>query len=223
MANNLGNKEIMAQNIKYYMAQNDVDRKTICNALDVNYATFSDWVNARTYPRIDKIELMAHYFGISKADLVEPRDPRKPNLDSSKLYPVLGTIAAGSPLASYNELNTMMQQPDTGETSLLELYDYCEQVKDWGLDWADKVDAMTNDDTAEYAEAAGTYVKAVAYGIATPLMEYIDENKMEDLSDANETLGLMPAYFLEVESARSAYLSNSGLSEEEIQQQFDLS
>lgn len=40
MANNLGNKEIMAQNIKYYMAQNDVDRKTICNVLDVNYATF---------------------------------------------------------------------------------------------------------------------------------------------------------------------------------------
>jgi len=130
--------------------------------------------------------------------------------------------AVRSAAASYNELNTMMQQLDTGETSLLELYDYCEQVKDWGLDWSDKVDAMTNDDTAEYAEAAGTYVKAVAFGIATPLMEYIDENKMEDLSDANETLGLMPAYFLEVESARSAYLSNSGLSEEEIQQQFDL-
>lgn len=104
----------------------------------------------------------------------------------------------------------------------LKQYDYCEQVKDWGPDWADKVEAMTNDDTVEYAEAAGTYVKAVAFGIATPLMEYIDENKMEDLSDANETLGLMPAYFLEVESARSAYLSNSGLSEEEIQQQFDL-
>jgi transcriptional regulator with XRE-family HTH domain len=33
--------------------------------------TFSDWVNAKTYPRIDKIELMANYFGISKADLVE--------------------------------------------------------------------------------------------------------------------------------------------------------
>lgn len=130
--------------------------------------------------------------------------------------------AVRSAAASYNELNTMMQQLDTGETSLLELYDYCEQVKDWGLDWTDKVDAMTNDDTAEYTEAAGTYVKAVAFGIATPLMEYIDENKMEDLSDANETLGLMPAYFLEVESARSAYLSNSGLSEEEIQQQFDL-
>ncbi len=35
--------------------------------------TFSDWVNAKTYPRIDKIELMANYFGISKSDLVEDR------------------------------------------------------------------------------------------------------------------------------------------------------
>ncbi len=33
--------------------------------------TFSDWVNAKTYPRIDAIELMANYFGISKAFLVE--------------------------------------------------------------------------------------------------------------------------------------------------------
>lgn len=35
--------------------------------------TFSDWVNAKTYPRIDKIEMMANYFGISKSDLVERR------------------------------------------------------------------------------------------------------------------------------------------------------
>ena len=35
--------------------------------------TFSDWVNAKSYPRIDKIELLANYFDISKADLVEER------------------------------------------------------------------------------------------------------------------------------------------------------
>lgn len=44
MTNNLGNKETMAENIKYYMSLHDVDRKTICTALGVNYATFSDWV-----------------------------------------------------------------------------------------------------------------------------------------------------------------------------------
>ncbi len=38
-------------------------------------STFSDWVHARTYPRIDKIEAMSNYFGVSKADLVEEQQP----------------------------------------------------------------------------------------------------------------------------------------------------
>lgn len=65
----LGNKEIMAQNIKLQMAQNNVNATELCKALGIKQNTFSDWVNAKTYPRIDKIELMANYFGISKADL----------------------------------------------------------------------------------------------------------------------------------------------------------
>ena len=31
----------------------------------------TDWINGRTYPRIDKIEKMAQYFGVQKSDLVE--------------------------------------------------------------------------------------------------------------------------------------------------------
>lgn len=40
------------------------------DALGVKYTTFTDWVKGNSYPRIDKIELMENYFGISKADLV---------------------------------------------------------------------------------------------------------------------------------------------------------
>lgn len=68
---NLGNKEIMANNIKRYMEQKGVARVDICTALDIKYTTFCDWINAKTYPRIDKIEMMANYFGIEKSDLVE--------------------------------------------------------------------------------------------------------------------------------------------------------
>nr|DAI01670.1 MAG TPA: Repressor protein CI [Caudoviricetes sp.] len=68
----LGNKEIMANNIKRYMEMCGVDRNTICDKLDIKYTTFSDWVNAKTYPRIDKIEKLAEFFGVTKADLVEP-------------------------------------------------------------------------------------------------------------------------------------------------------
>ena len=68
---NLGNKEIMAKNIQYYMDKYGKTRQDMCEALGVKYTTFTDWVTGNAYPRIDKIELMASYFGISKADLVE--------------------------------------------------------------------------------------------------------------------------------------------------------
>lgn len=67
----LGNKEIMARNIQYYMDMYQKTRQDMCDALGVKYTTFTDWVKGNSYPRIDKIELMANYFGISKADLVE--------------------------------------------------------------------------------------------------------------------------------------------------------
>lgn len=69
----LGNKEIMASNIQYYMDMYQKTRQDMCDALGVKYTTFTDWVKGNSYPRIDKIELMANYFGISKADLVEER------------------------------------------------------------------------------------------------------------------------------------------------------
>lgn len=67
----LGNKETMAKNIKRLMALNQVNATDVCTALGFKAPTFSDWVNSKTYPRIDKIEAMSNYFGVSKADLVE--------------------------------------------------------------------------------------------------------------------------------------------------------
>ena len=67
----LGNKQIMASNIQHYMDLYGKTRNDMCEAIGVKYTTFTDWVKGHSYPRIDKIEMMANYFGISKADLVE--------------------------------------------------------------------------------------------------------------------------------------------------------
>ena len=67
----LGNKEIFAKNLKYYMNYYQKDRNKICDDLNIPYTTFTDWYNATTYPRIDKIELLANYFNIKKSDLIE--------------------------------------------------------------------------------------------------------------------------------------------------------
>lgn len=69
------NKKIMARNILHYMNVNNVTATDVCKACGFKQNTFSDWVNAKIYPRIDKIEIMASYFNISKADLVEERQP----------------------------------------------------------------------------------------------------------------------------------------------------
>ena len=79
----LGNKEIMAKNIQYYMDKYQKTRQDMCEALGVKYTTFTDWVKGNSYPRIDKIELMANYFGISKSDLVEEKNS---NTDNSPYY-----------------------------------------------------------------------------------------------------------------------------------------
>ena len=95
----LGNKETMAKNIKRLMALNQVNATDVCTALGFKAPTFSDWVNAKTYPRIDKIEAMSNYFGVSKADLVEDRLPPDaiPYAPTQRI-PILGRISAGLPL-----------------------------------------------------------------------------------------------------------------------------
>lgn len=70
---NLGNKEVMAKNIQYYMDKKRIDRKKLSTDLSISYTTLTDWLKAKTYPRIDKIEMLANYFSISKADLVEEK------------------------------------------------------------------------------------------------------------------------------------------------------
>lgn len=97
----LGNKEIMAKNIKYYMDLHGKTRNDMCEALGVKYTTFTDWVKGNAYPRIDKIELMANYFGIEKSDLVEDKSKLPKGsfpIENTHRIPILGYISAGLPL-----------------------------------------------------------------------------------------------------------------------------
>ena len=67
------NKQIFAKNLKKYMESHRKTRKEVCNALGISCFTFSDWVNGKKYPRMDKVEMLAEYFGILKSDLIEEK------------------------------------------------------------------------------------------------------------------------------------------------------
>lgn len=100
MKNNLGNKTVMAENIKFYMQIHEENRKDLSKLFDVPYTTLCDWINGKTYPRIDKIELMARHWGVEKADLVEPPRQKK----NKFIIPVLGKVVAGYPIEAVENI-----------------------------------------------------------------------------------------------------------------------
>ena len=78
----LGNKEIFAKNLRYYMDLKGINQTELCNALGFKFMTVSDWANAKSYPRIDKIEMMANYFKIQKSDLIEDKKKYEADVQS---------------------------------------------------------------------------------------------------------------------------------------------
>ena len=70
---NIGNKETFARNLKWYLEITGKTQKEIADYLQVNPSSVNDWIKAKKYPRIDKIELLAIYFGILKSDLIEEK------------------------------------------------------------------------------------------------------------------------------------------------------
>lgn len=69
----LGNKAIISRNLRRLMSDKDVTPKEVSKALRIPYTTVLSWVNAENYPRIDKIEMLAKYFGVMKSDLIEEK------------------------------------------------------------------------------------------------------------------------------------------------------
>lgn len=121
--NDTNSRTILAKNIRHYMEQNNKTRNEMCEALGVKYTTFADWVNAKTYPRIDRIEQMAAYFGIEKSDLLEERLPKGAipyQKRPTQPIPIVGVVSCGIPLLAEDNIEgyyeTSLQDITSGET-----------------------------------------------------------------------------------------------------------
>ena len=73
----MDNKEIFSINLKRLMEQKGVSRQDLSDVLGVSYFTISDWVKGKKYPRMDKVEMLADYFGVLKSDLIEAKGMNK--------------------------------------------------------------------------------------------------------------------------------------------------
>lgn len=81
---NLGNKETMANNLNRLLYSKRLNPHQFADIMGFKYTTVMNWIKANSYPRIDKIELMARYFNVDKSDLVEEYNPIKEKQSSTK-------------------------------------------------------------------------------------------------------------------------------------------
>ena len=59
-----------SKNLKEIMTNHNKTQGDLVRDLSFRQATVSDWLNGKKYPRMDKIEKLANYFGISINDLL---------------------------------------------------------------------------------------------------------------------------------------------------------
>ena len=71
------------------MTENEKTRKDIGEALNISYYTVTDWATAKKYPRMDKVERLANYFGISKSDLIEEKLTEEKEKDNDVLANII--------------------------------------------------------------------------------------------------------------------------------------
>ena len=96
-------KETFAQNLQRLMKKKDVNTADLARALSLSFTTVSDWVHGRKYPRMDKVQALADFFGVMKSDLTEDKFPLPEgaeiiDLSQYRPIPILGNIAAGIPI-----------------------------------------------------------------------------------------------------------------------------
>ena len=67
----LGNKELFAKNLARHLKASNKTQAELAKAVGVSPGTVSDWLKGRAIARMDTIQLVAQYFGVNKADLIE--------------------------------------------------------------------------------------------------------------------------------------------------------
>jgi len=105
-------KKIFSENLRYYMSINNKSQIDLINDLKLNRSAVSTWCNGTRLPRMDKVDLLAKYFGITQSDLLEERSSKNTNSTNAVSIPVLGRVAAGIPINAITEIIDTEEIPE---------------------------------------------------------------------------------------------------------------
>lgn len=82
-------KKTFARNLSYYMTVSGKSQKELAEIAGVSAPTFNEWIKAKKFPRIDKIQKLADYFGIQKSDLIEEKMTEEKEKDNDIMADII--------------------------------------------------------------------------------------------------------------------------------------
>lgn len=89
-------KDTFSKNLRIHMQRRRLNGSEMAQICGVSKQAVSTWLNGIKIPRMDKIEILARYFGIPKSALLE--EPSENIVQITGAVPVVGKIAAGAPI-----------------------------------------------------------------------------------------------------------------------------
>ena len=120
----LGNKAILSKNLRYYIEKSGKDRRELSEIWGFPYSTVSEWVNGKKYPRIDRIEIMADYFGILKSDLIEEKLTEEIEKDNEIIVDIIVHLRTDKEfLALVSSLHSMEPEKIKAVTGMLKVFE----------------------------------------------------------------------------------------------------
>lgn len=100
--------KIISKNLKRIMVENNCTQVEVARDLNINKATISSWVNGTRIPRMDKIDLLCHYFNCTRAEIM---DEEPAQTTQALRIPVYGRVAAGIPIEAIENISDWEEIP----------------------------------------------------------------------------------------------------------------
>lgn len=93
-------RQIVSKNLNELLRKTARKKVDVANDLQkhgISETTVYSWFNGKKYPRIDKIQLLADYFGVLKSDITEEKSNEIKKVVSRSIeIPLYGSVAAGA-------------------------------------------------------------------------------------------------------------------------------
>lgn len=99
-------RKLFAENLRNHLKRNDRSQADLARHMNVSTATAAKWSTGQTMPRIDKIQSICDWLGVSKSDLLEARNIEEKAIRFPHFIrlPVLGRVAGGVPIEQIEDI-----------------------------------------------------------------------------------------------------------------------